>query len=733
MHTASLILAFGFGHLAMLGWLAAAALPLLIHLWNRRKYREVPWAAVSFLLEAMRKNARRVRLEQWLLLAVRTLLIALVVFALAEPFWERVGWNMVAGERTHHVLVIDASMSMAYRPTDQSRFDRAKQLATRIVDESNRGDGFTLITMGRPPKVLVGSPTFEPASILDEIENLTLTHGGADLSATVERIEEVVARARKENPRLAQQEVYFITDMQRVTWAPEVEDSDAASDFRRRSQRLADQAALVLIDVGQAAADNVAVTDLRTADALATIARDVVIEAQIRNFGRRQRPQQLVELHVDGRRAGEQHVDLDADAQAHVVFSYRFDRGGEHAVEVRAGGDALDVDNHRYLALPVKDVIRVLCVNGRPGGVGFRGATDYLMVALTPSGDDERSLIDAEAVPESALLELDLDRYDCVFLCNVGQFTANESRVLANYVQRGGGLVFFLGDHVQPDSYNRHLGSDAPDDRRLLPVVLGETVPEGEYRFHPLEYRHPIVRPFRGQERAGLLTTPISRYMRLSVPESSQARVALAFNTGDPAIVEEQIGRGRSIVVATSSDISWTAMPMWSSYLPIVHELLMAATGGQTQQRNVEVGESVGSSVPTLASDVIVDLTTPAGETASLRLAPQGTYGRWDFAETDHSGIYTAELGPPVGTQQLFAINVDTRQSDLEPIAIDELREAVWAGVPFLHHTTWQNIDQQPAAEVRRRASLHKTLLYAALGLLFLDTLLAWRFGHQAT
>ena len=58
----------------MLGWLAAAAAPLLIHLWNRRKYREVPWAAIEYLLAAMRKNSRRMQLEQWLLLAVRTLL-----------------------------------------------------------------------------------------------------------------------------------------------------------------------------------------------------------------------------------------------------------------------------------------------------------------------------------------------------------------------------------------------------------------------------------------------------------------------------------------------------------------------------------------------------------------------------------------------------------------------------------------------------------------------------------
>src|ERR671927_687984 len=105
-----LLVAFGFGNLAMLGWMAAAAAPLLIHLWSRHRFREAPWAAMQFLLAAMRKNARRLQLQQWLLLAVRTLIIALVVVAVAEPYGDTrvVGGSAAA---THKVLAIDASYS----------------------------------------------------------------------------------------------------------------------------------------------------------------------------------------------------------------------------------------------------------------------------------------------------------------------------------------------------------------------------------------------------------------------------------------------------------------------------------------------------------------------------------------------------------------------------------------------------------------------------------------------
>src|SRR6476620_1746033 len=106
MLTAMSILAFGFGNLLMLGWLAAAAAPILIHLWNKRRYREVSWAAIEYLMAAMRKNSRRMWLEQWLLLAVRTLIVALIVIAVAQPFLELAGIRFVPGQRTLKVLVI---------------------------------------------------------------------------------------------------------------------------------------------------------------------------------------------------------------------------------------------------------------------------------------------------------------------------------------------------------------------------------------------------------------------------------------------------------------------------------------------------------------------------------------------------------------------------------------------------------------------------------------------------
>ena len=93
----------------MLLWLPTIAAPLVIHLWNRRKYREIHWAAMEYLLAAIMKNSRRMRIEQLLLLLVRTLLLLLVVLALAEPLVRSVAPPLMLESRTHHILVIDGS------------------------------------------------------------------------------------------------------------------------------------------------------------------------------------------------------------------------------------------------------------------------------------------------------------------------------------------------------------------------------------------------------------------------------------------------------------------------------------------------------------------------------------------------------------------------------------------------------------------------------------------------
>lgn len=727
MRVESALLAFGFGNLLMLGWLAAAAAPILIHLWNRRRYREEPWAAMSFLLAAIRNNARRIRVEQWLLLAVRTLLVVLVVLAMAEPYLEQAGLGLVGGQRTLKVIVVDGSYSMAYKPTASSRFERARQLAAQLVDDSAEGDAFALVLLGQPPVAVVAAPTADRREFVDEIEHLALVHSGADLPATLAKVEEILASA--DGARFARREVYFFSDLGRNTWAPDLDGADAQRQFEARLDRLARQAALVVVDLGQAATENAAVTALRATAPLVTAGRELAFEGQVRNFGSQARARQQVELYVDGRRVKEAQVDLPAGQEATVSLAYRFETPGMHAVELRLPSDLLDLDNHRWLCLPVKERISVLCVDGKPATAAMNGAADYLALALDPrAAAGAPGWIRPEVVPESALLERDLAQYDAIFLCNVGQFTASEARALEGYLKQGGGLVFFLGDQVRAERYNQELAGERGP--RVLPARIGPLRQEARYQFDPLGYRHPLVSSFAGREQAGLLSTPIYKYFHLQLAESSRAKVALALAGGDPAIVEEPIHRGRSILVATDGSRSsldprtgdpWSMLYTWPSFLPLVRKTLTLAASGQGDESNAQVGQSIGGALP-VAAAATVKVTAPDGRKEDVRPADEGGGRRWSYADTSLSGVYSAQLAPSL-PEQPVAVNLNTSESNLAKLDPSELPRQLSTNRPA-------DLDDQDLNLVTPRSAVHRALLYAALALLFTETFLAWRFGH---
>jgi hypothetical protein len=414
-----ILIAFGFGNLAMLGWLAAAAAPLLIHLWSRHRFREAPWAAMQFLLAAMRKNARRMQLQQWLLLAVRTLIVALVVLAVAEPYGEQLLAGG-SGTPTHKILVIDDSYSMDYRDENATRFSRAKQAAVELVRDSRPADTFTVILMAAPSQTVLGNEVIDHATVVAMIEGLSQRHTSATLAEASTLAQEAIMSNKSRHEFSLRHEVHFFTDLQRTTWQPE---SDAKSESERQREKpltsLAKVAVLSVIDVGQSSADNLAVTRLSTLDAVATISREITIDAALHQFGDQPRSQCAVELLIDDVPVAEQIVDIPAGAETVARFVHRFQSPGEHAIEVRAAGDRLAIDNSRWLVVPVREGVRVLCVAGRDS------AAKYVADALNPSPAGE-SPIRPVVISEADLADVELSEFDCIFVCNVGQFTLSE-------------------------------------------------------------------------------------------------------------------------------------------------------------------------------------------------------------------------------------------------------------------------------------------------------------------
>ncbi len=202
-------------------------------------------------------------------------------------------------------------------------------------------------------------------------------------------------------------------------------------------------------------------------------------------------------------------------------------------------------------------------------------------------------------------------------------------------------------------------------------------------------------------------------------------------------IVADSVGQGRSILVATSAGTGpkndiWTVMQMRPNYLPLVHALLAAAVEGQAQSRNTIVGQTLLGQRPRSGGDAALRIATPQGTLRQVRVTSTGDGMQWSFSATDESGVYQARYEGTPGEMESFAVNIDPVESDLAKLELDELRNDVWNGVPFVSRTNWQNLDDRPEVEISRRDFLYWWLLCGVAALLFVETFLAWLFGRRA-
>ncbi|MBV8074806.1 MAG: BatA domain-containing protein [Planctomycetaceae bacterium] len=727
-----IVWALGFANGTLLWGLGAASLPIIIHLLNKRKFRETRWAAMRFLLAAIRKNSRRIRVEQWLLLAIRTLLIILVVSAMAKPFLEGQG-VVIAGRRTHHVLVLDGSLSMAYAPADVSRFEQAKGLAAQLVKDARQGDVISVVLMADPPRVVIREPSPNKAEVLKEIGEVTLPHGGTDLAASFDAIDRALGASS-----IAQKEVIFLTDLQAASWKRSGESGDEG--LRRAVDKLAkQQARSVVIDLGKSGAENRAVTGLEITPKVVTAGAVAAIHAVVHNFGPNAGDGVRVRLIVDGRLGPEQVRDLPIGEDVPVDFFHTFNAPGDHLVEVQIDDDPLTLDNHRRLAVPVREYLSVLLVDGHFKSEPFQAETDYLAQALSPAATSagSPSVIRAEVVAESQLSRRDLAPYDAVALCNIAQFTEAEVAALDDYLKQGGGVVVFGGDQVMPDNYNRLLYADG---KGLLPAMIGPSVGDASrkqtgFGFDPLKYRHPIIEPFAGEKesvQASLTGVKTWQFHRLTLPPNSPATVALAFDDDrrDPAVIQAARHRGTVIQVATSADAGWTTWPLHPSYPPVMEQVIFQAASDRLAERNVRVGQPLEQVLPAIGASAPVTVVDPNGQTVPTKLQATGGASQLFFDHTELSGAYQVKIGPPLALESLFAANPDPAESDPAKLDRTGLAEAV-PGWNFALFTNWRELLSN-ATPVSRRGELHRSLLYAVLVLLIAESILAWRFGHHA-
>lgn len=692
---------------------AAVAVPILIHLLFRKRYRVVPWAAVRFLLVAERRHHRRI--DRWLLLLLRALALLVPLAAMlaatpwAEPLWQTVAPAAVETvahvPRTHHILVLDASLSMTARLQDErTRFEQAVDQAERLIRSGNAGDGYTLVVLAGAVQIEVPGPSNDPDKVVAELRRVRPSHAAADYATSLATLAEILARSPRAYPR---RQVTFFTDLQRSAWANTLARTDAPAP--EVWQRILGRADVVVVDVARAEVENLAVANVSLVDPLPLVDTTGLVTAVVANYGRGEKRDVRVQLLVGRPSAGsdtlvpvEQQIlrVLPPGGRATLTFGaegqLRFRDKGLHVVQVQlAEGDDLPADDARGLVVPVREGISVVLVDGKPDPLPARRGAWTLQRALLPRPDSTgltparpRTLTPAEFLDQTAG---DLSGVDAVYLCDLAVPTPELAAKLDAFLRRGGSVVVGLGPNAAAnrEAYNRVLYADG---RGLLPGRLREPVTPRDaddpgYRLaaEEAEYRRPPLTLFRDEQvRGGLILAPFRSYLRLELAADGPSRRILSFvpagkNTDgppDPALVEVPRHRGRVLVFTSSFNEDWNDWPPLPSYL-IFHQELIRYLAARPDRHTVLVGEPLEEFYPAGAVGLTATLNGPEGVTASLTLGVGDESAVARYAETRLSGVYRLRLdGQP---ERPFVVNIAEAagagsESDLRRVDPGEFR-----------------------------------------------------------
>lgn len=716
--------------------LACVAIPIVIHLLMRRRRQPVRWAAMRFLVEAWRKQRRRVQLEQWLLLAARCLLLALLAVAFGQPVLRAAGVLGGLGPRTVH-LVVDDSLVSALDVGGGRLLEEHQVRALALLSEldSSRGDRASLVTLAGPAEGRIVPPSNDLGAVARAIEALEPRASRADVGGALARLAELADSEANPEPAT----VALLTSWRGGALpgadAPVLPEAWSLAATAPASGRATNAAVVgveptrrVVLTAGGAVGGLSAPVRVRVARsgvAEAEASVDVVLWLEV--GGSRTR--------VGEGRARFEAGQREAVAQATMRVEPSAVEAGPAVLVATVGADALPTDDQRRTIVSVRDQLRVGVAGvrrfGTPPPVRDYQPADWLRIALAPAEDALRRAAEGVELVEldpAGLERAPLEGLDAVWVTRPDRVTAEGWSRLGRLMDEGGLVVVCpppaIGAQAWSEAFVRELApgwsvgrmSEA-HDRALVPAAPA-VEPE----------RLPLLALVRGELDELARTVEVRASLRITPGPGAEVLLALSGEAGDegaagvaPWVVAGQRsegGRGAVVLIGSSMDLAWTDLPARALMVPLAQELTR-----QGVSRAVEGREATsGSALPAVGG--AVSLVTPEGEHLAVTSGPAVWRDAGVLRATDARGA----------TRALVAVNPDPAGSDVAAASASEVES--WLGRAAPGRVVWLDGTEAKASESGAPLAAGSGrgvvvwALAAALVLALAEVVLARRFSH---
>jgi len=658
-----------FGNPLFLWGALAALLPLLIHLFDRRRPRPHAFAAISFVLRSQKRTASRLKLKRLILYLLRTLILLAIPLALAKPQWKQDAIaQATARGPAATALVLDASLSMRFTLDGKNLFENGRQQAREALRDLLPEEPATVLLCGQNPSP-PAAPGFDRARLRTQLDDAQPSYGPADMT----RCLELAAHSLEESP-VGGKRLIVVSDLTsnafRLDVPPPLVNGPKGEKIRPE---------VVLRDAAHGAKvlPNRAIVDLKVEPSTSAGPRAFQFTLTVRNFSPEPVKDLEASLKLGERVVTKGFLDLAPNGTAQKALTYRFEGSGPISGEVALSPDALGEDDRRAFVVNVPKELKALVINGAPNAVRYRDESFFVDAALDAPGSPVRQTVrDVDAG-----LRENFDNFDVVLLLNVAVPSPEEAGRLTSFVQKGGGLFISVGDHVDADGYNQRLRELLPRPLRLVKTSAAREEADAETkaaRLAQVAQEHPIFVPFTGRAREGLMASRFYQYMLLesesgggTLRNGAGSEVLATYEDGAPAVAVAHKGKGRVLLFTSTVDRDWSDFAIRTSFLPLMQRFCAYLTGSLDEHE--EVRSRVGDTL-TLRPEgqqEVSAVKSPSGAQVTLQKQADGTVRVGPMMEPGLHQAFDAS-GQSLGALA-FPVVMDPSESDLSRLKSDEL------------------------------------------------------------
>jgi hypothetical protein len=622
--------------------LAALAIPVIIHLFNFRRYRKVFFTNVKFIAEIQQETKKRSQLKHLLILLSRLLAIASLILAFAQPYIPSSRQQRKAGGTQAVSIYIDNSFSMEALNTGGRLLDEARNKALEIAGAYRPSDLFQLLTTDFEGK-------HQRFVSRDEFRNLVAE---VKLSPSIRSLGEVMKRQADllKDIRNVNKIAYLITDFQKSTCGLQNLKPDTTLTWFFLPLQAAKQNNLY---IDSAWFDNPVLQPSQPAR----------LSVRIRNSSDELLEKIPLQLSINGIQKTVASFAVEPSSATTVALPFTNNAAGIQAGILSITDYPVTWDDNFFFSYRLSPAVAVLSINGETPG-------PYLGALF----DSDSTFIFRNS-PENQLDFSSFGSYPLIILNGVSNISSGLKQEITRFVMNGGNILVFPTERADQQGYNELLSALG------APLLTG--IDTSRLKVSDLNTDNQIFRDVFEQDASGKITLPdnadlpvVFRHYRFSKLSRSSTDDLIKLQDGESFLTVTKAGKGKIFLASVSLDEKSSTFPRNTIFVPTLFKIALLSQPLLPLYYSLSADDGIPVETDSLRNKEVYRIkkaTTDFEAIPETHSAGNVTL-IYPHDQIREAGLYTLLEGSRI--IQGIAFNYDRRESDLHcytPGEVDDM------------------------------------------------------------